>query len=262
MKGINKVSSYLSINNINKEFTVNGNKVSVLENINLDIKEGEFVVIVGHSGCGKSTLLKIIAGLEFSDTGSVKLNDRVIKKPGIDRGMIFQEHRLFPWMTINKNLQIGLAKVPKNEKDMLIDKYLGLVNLKDFKYAYPKQLSGGMSQRAAIARALITKPQVLLLDEPFGALDALTKIELQQEILNIRHECKNTMIMVTHDIEEAVFVADRVVVMSSRPGKIKDIIKIELGHNRDRGSSDFAFYKKKIYKHFFEDKVEQPEYSI
>ena len=256
------LSKELIIKDVNKGFTVNGNHVSVLEDINIDIKEGEFVVIVGHSGCGKSTLLKIIAGLETADTGSLTIDGNEIKKPGTDRGMIFQEHRLFPWMTIAKNVQLGLGKLPKAEKEKLTDHYLSLVKLSDFKNAYPSQLSGGMSQRAAIARALITQPEILLLDEPFGALDALTKIELQQEILKIRNECKNTMIMVTHDIEEAVFLADRIVVMSSRPGRIKDVIKVNLGHHRDRGGSDFAQYKKKIYDYFFEDQTLPPEYVI
>lgn len=252
----------LVIKNINKSFYVNGSKVSVLEDINIDIKEEEFVVIVGHSGCGKSTLLKIIAGLEIADTGSVTIKGRKIVKPGIDRGMIFQEHRLFPWMTIKKNVQMGLKDVPKGEKERLADDYLKLVKLSEFKDAYPRQLSGGMSQRVAIARALVTQPEILLLDEPFGALDALTKIELQQEILKIKKQCRNTMIMVTHDIEEAVFLADRIVVMSSRPGRIKDIVKVEMGSYRDRGSFDFALYKKKIYEYFFEDTVAPPEYMI
>ena len=252
----------LKIRDVNKSFDVNGEKVKVLSDIGLDIEEGEFVVIVGHSGCGKSTLLKIIAGLETNDTGTVQIDGKEVKGPGIDRGMIFQEHRLFLWMSIEKNVQLGLNGKSKKEKENISDQYLSLVKLSEFKKAYPGQLSGGMSQRAAIARALATQPEVLLLDEPFGALDALTKIELQEELLKIKKRCKNTMIMVTHDIEEAVFLADRIVVMSSRPGTIKDIIKVELGHTRDRGGSDFAKYKKKIYNYFFEDKIVAPEYNI
>lgn len=253
----------LVISGVNKGFDVNGSRVSVLEDINITIPEGEFLVIVGHSGCGKSTLLKIIAGLEQADTGTLTVDGKPISKPGNDRGMIFQEHRLFPWMTIEKNVQLGLSKsLSAAKKKQISDEYLDLVKLNDFKKAYPKQLSGGMSQRAAIARSLATQPQILLLDEPFGALDALTKIELQNEILKIRKECRNTMIMVTHDIEEAVFLADRVVVMSSRPGRIKDIVDIKLPSYRDRGASDFAHYKKKIYDYFFEDATLEPEYSI
>ena len=176
----------LTIKNVNKSFEVNGEKINVLNDINLDIKEGEFVVLVGHSGCGKSTLLKIIAGLEKNDTGLVAAGGQEITEPAADRGMIFQEHRLFPWMSIERNVQLGLKGLAREEKKKLSDQYLELVKLSEFKKAYPRQLSGGMSQRAAIARALATQPKILLLDEPFGALDALTKIELQEELLKIR----------------------------------------------------------------------------
>lgn len=252
----------LSIQNVNKSFTVDGQKVDVLKDINLEVQEGEFIAIVGHSGCGKSTLLKIIAGLEKNDTGLVTVDGKEVNGPGMDRGMIFQEHRLFPWMSIEKNVQLGLKGLSKEEKTKLSDQYLELVKLSEFKKAYPSQLSGGMSQRAAIARSLVSQPEVLLLDEPFGALDALTKIELQEELLKIRERFHNTMLMVTHDIEEAVYLADRIVVMSARPGRIKDVIKVELGTYRDRGGSDFAHYKKKIFDYFFEEKIVVPEYNI
>lgn len=252
----------LSIQNVNKSFTVDGQKVDVLKDINLEVQEGEFIAIVGHSGCGKSTLLKIIAGLEKNDTGLVTVDGKEVNGPGMDRGMIFQEHRLFPWMSIEKNVQLGLKGLSKEEKTKLSDQYLELVKLSEFKKAYPSQLSGGMSQRAAIARSLVSQPEVLLLDEPFGALDALTKIELQEELLKIRERFHNTMLMVTHDIEEAVYLADSIVVMSARPGRIKDVIKVELGTYRDRGGSDFAHYKKKIFDYFFEEKTVVPEYNI
>ena len=252
----------LSIQNVNKSFTVDGQKVDVLKDINLEVQEGEFIAIVGHSGCEKSPLLKIIAGLEKNDTGLVTVDGKEVNGPGMDRGMIFQEHRLFPWMSIEKNVQLGLKGLSKEEKTKLSDQYLELVKLSEFKKAYPSQLSGGMSQRAAIARSLVSQPEVLLLDEPFGALDALTKIELQEELLKIRERFHNTMLMVTHDIEEAVYLADRIVVMSARPGRIKDVIKVELGTYRDRGGSDFAHYKKKIFDYFFEEKTVVPEYNI
>ena len=252
----------LSIQNVNKSFTVDGQKVDVLKDINLEVQEGEFIAIVGHSGCGKSTLLKIIAGLEKNDTGLVTVDGKEVNGPGMDRGMIFQEHRLFPWMSIEKNVQLGLKGLSKEEKTKLSNQYLELVKLSEFKKAYPSQLSGGMSQRAAIARSLVSQPEVLLLDEPFGALDALTKLELQEELLKIRERFHNTMLMVTHDIEEAVYLADRIVVMSARPGRIKDVIKVELGTYRDRGGSDFAHYKKKIFDYFFEEKTVVPEYNI
>lgn len=252
----------LIIHDVNKSFVVNGQSVDVLKDINLEIEEGEFVVIVGHSECGKSTLLKMIAGLEKNDTGILSVDGKEVDGPGMDRGMIFQEHRLFPWMSIEKNVQLGLKGLSKEEKRKLSDQYLELVKLSEFKKAYPSQLSGGMSQRAAIARSLVSQPEILLLDEPFGALDALTKIELQEEMLKIRERFHNTMIMVTHDIEEAVFLADRIVVMSARPGRIKDVIKVELGKYRDRGSTDFTYYKKKIFDYFFEEKTATPEYNI
>ena len=252
----------LIIHDVNKSFIVNGQSVDVLKDINLEIEEGEFVVIVGHSGCGKSTLLKMIAGLETNDTGELSVDGKEISGPGMDRGMIFQEHRLFPWLSIEKNVQLGLKGLSKEEKRKLSDQYLELVKLSEFKKAYPSQLSGGMSQRAAIARSLVSQPEILLLDEPFGALDALTKIELQEEMLKIRERFHKTMIMVTHDIEEAVYLADRIVVMSARPGRIKDVIKVELGKYRDRGSTDFTYYKKKIFDYFFEEKTDTPEYNI
>jgi ABC-type nitrate/sulfonate/bicarbonate transport system ATPase subunit len=249
----------LVIQNLNKTFLVEDRSLSVLEDINLTVFDGEFVVIVGHSGCGKSTLLKIIAGLEQQDSGgTVSYNGQPVTLPGPERGMIFQEHRLMPWLTLEKNVMLGLDGKTASEKKKLADEYLKMVKLEDFKKAYPAQLSGGMSQRAAIARALVTGPQMLLLDEPFGALDALTKIEMQNEILKLRDEKKNTMIMVTHDIEEAVFFADRIVVMSDRPGRIRDIVEIKLPRHRDRTGPDFAWYKKKVYDYFFEPK-EKPE---
>ena len=252
----------LVINNLNKSFSVDGSIVNILNDIDLNIEEGEFVAIVGHSGCGKSTLLKIIAGLLDYDNGVVTLDNKKITKPDVDRGMVFQEHRLFPWLTIKENVGIGLDAIENKEKERIVLDHLKLVKLDGFENVYPHQLSGGMSQRAAIARALINSPKVLLLDEPFGALDALTKINLQQEILKIWQKEKTTMIMVTHDIEEAVYLADRIVVMSERPGRIKEIVKVDLGRPRDRGSADFAIIKKKIYSHFFEDEQAIVDYNI
>jgi ABC-type nitrate/sulfonate/bicarbonate transport system ATPase subunit len=247
------MTEILTLTTLGKTFLVDGKPLPVLEDINLRVFEGEFLVIVGHSGCGKSTLLKIIAGLEAPGAGgAVTLRDRAVTGPGPERGMIFQEHRLMPWLTLEKNVTLGLVGKTRREKSALADEYLRLVRLEAFKKAYPAQLSGGMSQRAAIARALATNPETLLLDEPFGALDALTKIEMQWEILKIRQRKQTTMIMVTHDIEEAVFLADRIVVMSNRPGRIRDIIKVELPEKRDRGSADFAWYKKKTLNYFFE----------
>ncbi|MGG7177250.1 ABC transporter ATP-binding protein [Clostridium paraputrificum] len=256
------IDNNLVIDNLNKSFHVDGSSIKILSDINLDIKEGEFVVIVGKSGCGKSTLLKIIAGLLEYDYGNVTLGGNRIIKPGVDRGMVFQEHRLFPWLTIKENIGLGLDKLEEIKRESIVSEHLKLVKLEGFENVYPHQLSGGMAQRAAIARALINEPKVLLLDEPFGALDALTKILLQKEILRIWGKEKSTMVMVTHDIEEAVYLADRIIVMSERPGKIKEIVKVDLGRNRDRGSADFSRIKKKIYSYFFEEDKVEIEYTI
>jgi ABC-type nitrate/sulfonate/bicarbonate transport system ATPase subunit len=253
----------LTIENLYKSFTINGQKLSVLADINLTVMGSEFVVIVGHSGCGKSTLLKIIAGLEHQNSGICSLDGVPITEPGFDRGMIFQEHRLMPWLSIEKNVTLGLAKLSKAERTAIARKNLSMVKLNGFEKAYPSQLSGGMIQRVAIARSLAANPEILLLDEPFGALDALTKIEMQNEILNIRAQHNTMMLMVTHDIDEAVFLADRVIVMSDRPGRIIDIVRIELPENRDRTSADFTWYKQKIFKHFFKNiEEDKPEFAI
>lgn len=252
----------LKIENVNKSFHIDGNKVNILNNINLEINEGEFVVIVGHSGCGKSTLLKIIAGLVSYDNGLVTIGDKKIVKSGLDRGMIFQEHRLFPWLKIKENIALAVDGESDKLKEKLVEEHLALVKLSGFENAYPHQLSGGMSQRAAIARALVNNPEILLLDEPFGALDALTKIKLQQEVLKIWGKEKTTMIMVSHDIDEAIYLADKIVIMGTKPGRIREIIKVDIGRPRDRGSSDFAIIKKKVYSYFFENEINELEYSI
>ena len=243
----------LKIENLYKRFSVNGEEINILNNINLTIEQGEFITIVGHSGCGKSTLLKIICGLETLTEGSITYGGKELKEPDTTRGMVFQEHRLLPWLSIKDNIGFGLFNYSKEEREKLVNEHIELVKLTDFKDAYPSQLSGGMSQRAAIARGLVNNPEILLLDEPFGALDALTRIQMQQEILKIWERQKTTMIMVTHDIDEAIYLGQRIVVLSSRPGKIKDIIEVPQGVGRDRGSADFAKIKKKIYGYFFED---------
>lgn len=256
------MSFELKVSDLNKDFAIKGETRHVLDRIDLDVTPGEFLVIVGHSGCGKSTLLKIIAGLETPTSGTVELNGTPVGGPGPDRTMIFQEHRLFPWMNIRDNVEFGLRDRPAAERMEISNRLLKTVDLEEFADAYPAQLSGGMSQRAAIARALATNPEILLLDEPFGALDAFTKMELQEELLRIHAEQHGTMIMVTHDIEEAVYLADRIVVMSSRPGKIEEIVNVQLGRPRDRGSADFAWYKKRVYDHFIKAKQKGPEYVI
>ena len=256
------MSNELKVTDLDKDFSIKGETRHVLDHIDLTVRDGEFLVIVGHSGCGKSTLLKIIASLETPTRGTVELAGAPIAGPGPDRTMIFQEHRLFPWMSIRENVEFGLRDRPAEERREISDRLLKTVDLEEFANAYPSQLSGGMSQRAAIARALATNPEILLLDEPFGALDAFTKMELQEELLRIHAAQHGTMIMATHDIEEAVYLADRIVVMSSRPGKIEEVVDVQLGRPRDRGSADFAWYKKRVYDHFIKSKQKGPEYVI
>lgn len=247
-----KNKEIVKVQNLNKKFVTDGKEIEVLRNINLTVEDGEFITIVGHSGCGKSTLLKIICGLVDYSDGIVERNGHKVIGPGPKCGMVFQDHRLLPWLKIKENIAFGIKDRSKKEIDELVKSHLELVGLSGFENAYPSQLSSGMSQRAAIARGLVANPTILLLDEPFGALDALTKIHLQQEILRIKKKEKTTMIMVTHDIDEAIYLRDRIVVMSARPGEIKDIIKIDPYERLNRGGAKFAEYKNKIYDYFFE----------
>lgn len=252
----------LSIDGLSKDFFVNRNVVPVLDDISIEIANGEFISIVGHSGCGKSTLLKIIAGLVPYETGAVSMGGEKIMEPSVRVGMVFQDHRLMPWMTVQENIAFGLYGLSKNDLRDAIQEHIELVGLKGFEKAYPHQLSGGMAQRAAIARALVRRPQVLLLDEPFGALDALTRIQMQQEILRIWEKERTTMVLVTHDIDEAIYLGDRVIVMTNRPAKIKEIITVPIGRPRDRNSYDFSLVKEKVYNEFFGKENDYLEYFI
>ncbi|TYG35511.1 ABC transporter ATP-binding protein [Lonepinella koalarum] len=252
----------IEIKNLSKHYQKENSQMTVLDNINLTINKGEFITIVGHSGCGKSTLLKMIAGMVNIDAGSIEVNQQPIEQSNEHCAMIFQESRLFPWLTVSENVGIGLKHLNKQEKYEKINTYLNLVGLKDFENAYPKALSGGMAQRAAIARGLVMNTDILLFDEPFGALDAMTKIQMQNEVLRIRQEEKKTMILVTHDIEEAVYLGDRVVVLSSRPGKIRDIVPIHIDGKKERTHDQFISYKNKIHDYFFEPHRDEIEFYI
>jgi sulfonate transport system ATP-binding protein len=257
------VAQTLTIENLNKVFRIDNKTVAVLKNINLTVQPGEFVSIIGPSGCGKSTLLRVVVGLDREFEGDIRLGDDPIKGPGVNRGMVFQEARLYPWLTVEENVLFGLGdKQNLKEKQQIVQEHLELVGLKNFANAYPHQLSGGMQQRVSIARALVNRPQVLLLDEPFGALDAMTRINMQQEILRIWEAEKTTILLVTHDIDEAIFLGDRVIVMSQRPATPKQIISVALPRPRDRNSFDFMKLRKEIYTKFFAE-VEIPvDYSI
>jgi NitT/TauT family transport system ATP-binding protein len=229
----------LSIKNLNKTYhTEEGDEVVALLDINLDVADKELVCFIGPSGCGKTTLLRITAGLEKPDSGTLTVNNEPIKGPGPDRGMVFQEYSLFPWRTVLKNItfSLELKKIPKSERQKIARDFLELVGLSKFADSYPHELSGGMKQRVAIARAMVNDPDVLLMDEPFGAVDAQTRNRLQHELLNIWEKKKKTVLFITHSVDEAVFLADKVVVFTARPGRIKEVINIDLPRPRKRTS--------------------------
>lgn len=230
------VAGAVSIQKLRKTYTTNQQDLTVLEDINLDIQPGEFISIVGSSGCGKSTLLRLLVGLENQYQGEILTAGEKITGTSLNRGIVFQDHRLFPWLSVKENIRVALhqSQLSRTEEDKLIDEHLELVKLTNFKDAFPSQLSGGMNQRVAIARSLVNRPQILLLDEPFGALDALTRQNLQDELQRIWQTEKITMIIVTHDVDEAVFLGDRVVVMQPNPGRIKRIVNVPVPHPRKR----------------------------
>ena len=226
---------HLEISYLYKEFSTKKGTIVALEDINMHVETGEFVCVVGASGSGKSTLLRLIAGLDFPSSGEITVDDAIIRGPGADRGMVFQKYTLYPWMNVQKNVEFGLKLLgitPKKRKEEA-SYYLNIVGLSDFAKSYPKELSGGMKQRVAIARALATNPKILLMDEPFGALDIQTKENMQQFLLEIWHKTGCTIFMITHDVQEAVFLSQRVYVLSARPGTVKEEIAIDLPSDRD-----------------------------
>ncbi|AWM87418.1 ABC transporter ATP-binding protein [Microvirga sp. 17 mud 1-3] len=229
-------STILTIDNVSRVFPGmrGGEPVRALEPTSLTVAENDFITILGPSGCGKSTLLRIVAGLDRPSTGQVSLKGRAIKGPGADRGMVFQSYTLFPWLTVADNIAYGLREkgVPLAQRREIVASYIEKVGLRGFENHYPKQLSGGMQQRTAIARALANDPAILLLDEPFGALDNQTRSLMQELLLGIWERERKTVLFVTHDIEEAIFLASRVIVMTARPGRIKADIPVDLPHPR------------------------------
>ncbi|MDP2217689.1 MAG: ABC transporter ATP-binding protein [Methanolobus sp.] len=221
-----------------------------LDNVSLDIEDKEFVCFIGPSGCGKTTLLRIVSGLDYPDEGEVFVDNERIKGPGPTRGMVFQEYSLFPWKTVIDNVIFGPQMRGVQKKDAIEEaqKYLELVGLEQFRDSYPHELSGGMKQRVAIARALANEPQVLLMDEPFGALDAQTRNSLQHELLDIWQKKNITILFVTHSVDEAVFLADRIVIMTARPGKIKEVIRVDIQRLRDRTSTEVNQLRNRVLK--------------
>jgi NitT/TauT family transport system ATP-binding protein len=221
-----------------------------LDNVSLDIEDKEFVCFIGPSGCGKTTLLRIVSGLDLPDAGEVFVDNERILSPGPKRGMVFQEYSLFPWKSVIDNIIFGPQMRGTRKKDAIEEaqKYLELVGLEQFRDSYPHELSGGMKQRVAIARALANEPEVLLMDEPFGALDAQTRNTLQHELLSIWQKKNITILFVTHSVDEAVFLADRIVIMTARPGKIKEIIKVDIPRLRDRTSLEVNQLRNRVLK--------------
>ncbi|MGY8707428.1 ABC transporter ATP-binding protein [Bradyrhizobium sp. 18BD] len=230
---------HLEVRNVSRSFVVNGESFEALKEVSLDIAAGEFVVLLGPSGCGKSTLLRLIAGLDRDFRGSIRQDGEPIAGASLDRGIVFQEPRLFPWATVAENVALGLKNAPLSEraKRDSVAAHISLVGLDGFAEAYPHQLSGGMAQRAAIARGLVNRPRLLLLDEPFGALDALTRARLQIELQRIWAHEKISMILVTHDVDEAVLLGDRVVVLAPRPGRVARIFDVTAPRPRPRSRS-------------------------
>ncbi len=241
----------LEIRDLHKEFYIKGQQFKVLSGVNLEVRRGEIIAIVGASGCGKSTLLKLITTLEPISSGRILLDGEPVNGPSPKCSMIFQEARLFPWLTVRQNIEFVIPDtVSKEKKREMVDYYTQLVGLSDFINAVPNQLSGGMQQRVSIARALATRPELLLLDEPFGALDAFTRMTMQQEVLRIWEQDKTTMIIVTHDIDEAIYLSSRVVIMGKNPGVVKKIVPVELPFPRDRTDSQFLKIRGEIMKEF------------
>ncbi|AZT90626.1 ABC transporter ATP-binding protein [Caldicellulosiruptor changbaiensis] len=255
----------LVIENVSKRFQSKNKEINVLEKINLEVQNGEFICILGPSGCGKSTLLNIIAGLEKPTEGKIFLNGREVLSPGPDRVVMFQESALFPWLKVIDNVEFGMKirGVPKKDRHERALKYLKMVHLTKFKDVYVHQLSGGMKQRVALARALTLDSEVLLMDEPFAALDSQTKNILLLELQRIWWETKKTIIFVTHNIEEAVLLADKVVVMSSNPGKIKKVFEIRLARPRLLDNPDIVYMISAIMKELKDEveKIAKAEYD-
>lgn len=231
---------FLEIENLVKSYpSADGSEFVVLDGINLTVAEDEYISVIGHSGCGKSTLLKIVAGLEKGTSGSVRLDGKEIRKPGAERMMVFQHYSLLPWLTVRENIRLAVDEVLKNatraEKISIVNEHLAMVNLTAAADKYPDEISGGMKQRVGIARALAIRPKMLLMDEPFGALDALTRGKLQRQVLDIWEHNRQAVMMITHDVDEAIYMSDRIVLMTNGPSaKIGEILEVPFEHPRDR----------------------------
>jgi NitT/TauT family transport system ATP-binding protein len=251
----NEVRQSIVLKALSKVFQKDDRTVRALEGFELQVSDGEFVCLLGPSGCGKTTVLRIIAGLEGKSGGKVLVHGREVTSAGPDRGMVFQEFALFPWRTVRKNIEFGLEikGIPSEKRAEVSDRLVDLVGLKGFENAHPEELSGGMKQRVGIARALANEPEVLLMDEPFGSLDAQTRNLMQKELLRIWAATSKTVLFVTHSVDEAVYLADRIVVMTARPGKVREIIDVGLPRPRDRTSAEFIAVRGKVLSELDEE---------
>jgi NitT/TauT family transport system ATP-binding protein len=250
----------LIVDQVGKVFSTKAGEVVALDQTSFSVEEGEFVTILGPSGCGKSTILRVVAGLEEPTSGRVYLDGKEIKGPGPDRGMVFQSYTLYPWLTVEENIAFGLQLkgISKAEQREVAHHYLELIGLKGFEKHYPIQLSGGMKQRVAIARALANDPEILLMDEPFGALDAQTRAIMQEILLKVWEESKKTILFITHDVEEAIFLGDSIYVMTARPGRLKKNIKVPLPRPRDyqnKNSAEFLALKQELLELIREESI-------
>ena len=242
----------IEVKNINKSFEgKKKDELSVLEDINLTINDGELVCLLGPSGCGKTTLLRLIAGLDQPTSGEIVANGEVVKKPSGDRAVIFQQYSLFPWLTVLQNVTFGLEMTTKNSKEENIaaaERYLKSVGLIDFKYSYPHELSGGMKQRVAIIRSLLNHSPILLMDEPFSALDMQNRHKLQEQLIGVWKRFENTIVFVTHDVDEAVYLADKIVILDKNPGRIAYVVDVDIERPRRRDSPEFIKLQESIVK--------------
>ncbi|MFT7671325.1 MAG: NitT/TauT family transport system ATP-binding protein [Planctomycetota bacterium] len=230
-----------------KSFAKGGERLQVLEDINLEVADGEFVCLLGPSGCGKSTMLNIVGGFETPDKGRVTIDGEEVNGTSPKRVFVFQEYGIFPWASVWDNVALGLRKLPKPEQARIVQETIDMVGLTGFESAYPRELSGGMKQRVEVARALAVSPDVIYMDEPFGALDSLTRLAMRSEIIRIWEQEKKTILFVTHDVDESIQIADRIVVLSARPGRIADIVEVNIPHPRNLGSEEYGRIKNRLY---------------
>ena len=254
----NNLPVKVKIDNVVKKYSGRNGEMVALNGVSLDIHENEFVCVVGPSGCGKSTLLNIIAGLHEPTSGQVLVDGQAVSGPGPDRGVVFQQYALFPWLTVQKHVEFGLKLqgMSQDKAEQEAKKYIKMVDLEQFAQSYPKELSGGMKQRVAIARAYAINPKVLLMDEPFGALDAQTRTQLQTELLKTWEKEQKTCFFITHDVEEAIILAQRVIIMSARPGRIKEVVEINIPYPRTQEtkmSKEFLDLKNHIWSQVYQE---------